>query len=147
MAVEVFKSTTKLTEGVKVECTARNHSLVLDEPKELGGTDTGMNPLEAALCALGACKCIVARLFAKAHEIDLQDFKVDLEGDLDMDGVMGKNKDAKIGFLEIRSKVYIKSGSPKDKVEEFVRFIDKTCPVAASLADSPKMVTELTIEE
>ncbi len=91
MAIEVFKSTTKLTEGMRVECVARDHTILLDEPKELGGTDTGMNPVEGLLSALGACKCIVARCFAKAHGIDLQDFRIELEGgDLDPDGFMGK---------------------------------------------------------
>ena len=92
MAIEVFKSTTKLTEGMRVECTARDHKILLDEPTGLGGTDTGMNPVEAVLCALGACKCIVARCFAKAHKIDLQDFRIELEGDLDPDGFMGKQR-------------------------------------------------------
>ena len=105
-----------------------------------------MNPVEAVLCALGACKCIVARCFAKPHGVNLKDIKIELEGDLDPDGFMGKNKDAKIGFSEIRSKIYIKSNSPKEKIEEFVQFIDKTCPVADTLTNSPKLVTELTIE-
>lgn len=146
MAIEVFKSITKLNEGMKVECTARNHTIIMDEPTELGGTDTGMNPVEAVLSALGACKCIVARCFAKAHGIDLKDFRVELEGDLDPDGFMGKNKDAKVGFSEIRSKIYIESDSDKEKIEKFVEFIDRTCPVADTLANSPKLVTELTIE-
>ena len=147
MAIEVFKSTTKLTEGMRVECTARDHQILLDEPTGLGGTDTGMNPVEAVLCALGACKCIVARCFAKAHKIDLQDFRIELEGDLDPDGFMGKNKDAKIGFSTVRSKIYIKSNSSKEDIEKFVEFIDRTCPVADTLANSPKLVTELTIKE
>ena len=146
MAIEVFKSTTKLTNGMKVECNAREHTILLDEPKGLGGTDTGMNPVEAVLCALGACKCIVARCFAKAHGIDLKDFKVELEGDLDPDGFMGKNENVKVGFSTVRSKIYIESDSPKEEIEKFVEFIDKTCPVADTLANSPKLVTELTIK-
>lgn len=146
MAKEIFKSTTTLKEGMKVECSARDHKIVLDEPKELGGTDLGMNPVEAVLCALGACKCIVARCFAKAHKVDLKDFKIELEGDLDPDGFMGKNPDAKIGFSEIRSKIYIESDSPEEDIKKFVEFIDRTCPVADTLSNSPKLVTELTIE-
>ena len=146
MAKEIFKSTTILKEGMKVECSARDHKIILDEPKELGGTDLGMNPVEAVLCALGACKCIVARCFAKMHGVDLKDFKIELEGDLDPDGFMGKNPDAKIGFSEVRSKIYIESDSPEEDIKKFVEFIDRTCPVADTLTNSPKLVTELTIE-
>mgnify|MGYP000949373673 FL=1 len=146
MAKEIFKSTTILKEGMKVECSARDHKIILDEPKELGGTDLGMNPVEAVLCALGACKCIVARCFAKMHGVDLKDFKIELEGDLDPDGFMGKNPDAKIGFSGVRSKIYIESDSPEEDIKKFVEFIDRTCPVADTLTNSPKLVTELTIE-
>lgn len=146
MANEVFKSTAKLTEGMKVECTSRNHTIFLDEPKELGGTDTGMNPVEAVLCALGACKCIVARCFARAYKIDLQDFRVEVEGDLDPDGFMGKNKNVKIGLSAIRTKIYIRSSSSKEDIERFIEFIDSTCPVADTLTNSPKLTTEVNIE-
>ena len=147
MAIQVFKSTAQLNDGMQVECTARNHKIVMDEPLELGGTDTGMNPVEGILVSLGACKCIVARAFAQHHQIDLQDFRVELEGDLDPDGFLGRNKDAKIGFSAIRSKVYIKSSSSKQAIERFIEFIDKTCPVADTLTNSPVLTTVLTIEE
>lgn len=147
MAIEVFKSTAQLKKGMQVECKARTHTIILDEPAELGGTDTGMNPVEALLAALGACKCIVAKCFAGAHKIDLQDIRVELEGDLDPEGFQGINPDAKIGFSVIKSKIYIKSSSAKEDIEKFVEFIDKTCPVADSLKNSPDMVTEVTIEK
>lgn len=146
MAIEVFKGTTRLMDGMQVECLARDHKFILDEPKSLGGTDVGMNPVEAVLVALGACKCIVARSFAKIHKIDLQDFFVELEGDLDPNGFLGKDKNAKIGFSEIRSNIYIKSNSSKEDIEKFVEFVDKTCPVADTLAHSPKLLTKLNIE-
>lgn len=146
MAIEVFKTTAQLNAGMQVECSARNHKIVMDEPASLGGTDTGMNPVEGLLAALGACKCIVARAFASVHKIDLQDFRVELEGDLDPDGFMGKNKEAKIGFSAIRSKIYIKSSSSTEAIAKFVEFIDATCPVADTLVNSPTLATELTIE-
>lgn len=146
MAIEVFKTTAQLNAGMQVECSARNHKIVMDEPASLGGTDTGMNPVEGLLAALGACKCIVARAFASVHKIDLQDFRVELEGDLDPDGFMGKNKEAKIGFSAIRSKIYIKSSSSTEAIAKFVEFIDATCPVADTLTNSPTLETELTIE-
>ncbi len=102
MAVETFKAVSKkLPEGLAVESEVRGFKMVLDEPKELGGTNKGMNPVEALLCALGSCQTIVASVFAKANGINLQDFWVELEGDIDLDGFMGKS-DVRPGFLEIR---------------------------------------------
>lgn len=56
MAVETFKAVSKkLPEGLAVESEVRGFKMVLDEPKEMGGTNKGMNPVEALLCALGSC--------------------------------------------------------------------------------------------
>lgn len=143
MANEIFKGTAKLKSGMKVECTARNHKIVMDEPKELGGTDEGMNPVEALLCALGGCKCIVARCYAKAMKVDLEDIWIEVEGTLDPDGFQGKNPNAKIGLQAITSKIHIKSNSPKENIEKLVKFIDRTCPVADTLENSPTLNTEI----
>ncbi len=91
MAVVTFKATSKLVSGLQVDNQVRDFSLRMDEPKELGGTDTGMNPVEALLVALGSCMTIVAAAFAKAKKIDLQDFWLELEGDLDPDGFLKGN--------------------------------------------------------
>ncbi len=147
MATGVFKGTAKVVKGLKVECTARNHKIVMDEPKELGGTDAGMNPVEAILCALGACKCIVAQCFAKSKGVKIQEIWIEVEGDLDPDGFLGKNKNVKIGLQNIRTQYHIKSDSPKEKIEELVEFIDKTCPVADTLKNPANLSTELVIEK
>lgn len=147
MANEIFKSTTILKEGLQVEVTAGKHKFILDEPPELGGADTGMNPVEALLGALGACKCIVARAFAKAHGVDIQEIRVETEGDLDTDGFLRKNKDAKIGYSKLRTKYFIKSNSSEEKIKEFVEFIEINCPVCDTIVNTPEMEVETIIEK
>ncbi|MCF6465778.1 OsmC family protein [Clostridium sp. Cult2] len=145
MALETFKVVSKLTEGIKIECSARNHKIILDEPEGLGGTDKGMNPVEATLCSLGACQAIVAKCFAKAKGIDLQEYWVEIEGDLDTDGFQGLS-DVRPGVQNIRTRVHIKSNSTKEKLEEFVEFVENTCPVADTIKNSANMSTELIVE-
>ncbi|HZJ86725.1 MAG TPA: OsmC family protein [Erysipelothrix sp.] len=147
MAKMVFKASTQLKEGMQVEATARGHKILIDEPASAGGQDTGMTPVELLLSSLGACKCIVAYAYAGFHKIDLQDIRVELEGDFDPDGYMGKNKDAKIGFSEIRSKIYVKSSSDEEDIKKFIEFVDKTCPVADTLSNPAALKTELTIQK
>jgi hypothetical protein len=43
MAIETFKATSKLVEGLQVDNFVRDFTVRMDEPKSLGGTDTGMN--------------------------------------------------------------------------------------------------------
>jgi uncharacterized OsmC-like protein len=134
MPKEVFKATAVLQEGVKVDVQARNFHITIDEPPAMGGTDAGMNPVEMVLGALGACQAIVARAYSKKFEVELEDFRVELEGDLDTDGFMNKS-DVRRGYSDIRFSYYIKSSSPKEKINALLDFIEKTCPVEDTIAN------------
>ncbi|MDD4493847.1 MAG: OsmC family protein [Eubacteriales bacterium] len=135
-----FKATARsLHEGLQVEADSRGFKILMDEPKELGGTDKGMNPVEATLCALGACQTIVAKAFAKAQHVTFEEFHVELEGDLDPDGFLG-HSDVRKGFQEIRFVMHFKTNEPKEKIEKFVHFIENTCPVGDCLANGVKLV-------
>ena len=146
MAKATFKATTQLHEGTKVTAKTRNFTLTIDEPESLGGTDTGMNPVEAVLCALGACQAIVARVYAPKFDISFSDLWLDVEGDLDPDGFMNK-ADVRPGYSEIRYTMHIKTDAPKDKVDEFVRFVESKCPVGDSLENNVSMkLADVVIE-
>lgn len=135
-----YKATAiKTPEGLQVEANSRDFKILFDEPEDLGGTNTAMNPVEALLCTLGACQTIVASAFAAAHDITFEEFHIDLEGDLDPDGFMGL-ADVRNGFQEIRFVMHFKSNEPKEKLEEYAKFIEKTCPVGDCLANGVKLV-------
>ncbi|HOA30487.1 MAG TPA: OsmC family protein [Clostridia bacterium] len=141
MADTLFNAKATLKEGLQVECTARDFSIILDEPVSLGGTDTGMNPVEALLSALGGCKCIVARAFAKKHKINLKNVEIELEGTLDPDGFLGRNPDAKIGFSRIVTKFKIEADNTKEEIEKYVEFIESNCPVQDTLTNAAEFET------
>lgn len=143
MAIEVFKAEAKSVSGLKVACQSRDFEFLLDEPRNLGGTDEGMNPVEALLCSLGACKVIVAKSFARLHKINLKDIRVELAGELDPDGFMGKNPQTKIGFSKIVSTFHIEADNTEEEIAAFVDFINHTCPVHDSLENAPVFETEI----
>lgn len=148
MAIHTFKAISrKLPAGLAVENESRGFKVIMDEPQALGGTDQGMNPVEAILAALGSCQCIVAAAFAKSQKIDLQDFWVELEGDLDPTGFFEGQEDVRNGFQEIRMTLHIKTSSPSDKVEKFVEFIHNRCPVEDNLMNPTRIVTDSVVEQ
>jgi len=146
--VQVFKATaTKLPEGLQVETNSRKFKILYDEPEQLGGTNAGINPVEALLTSLGACQTIVAYAFAKAMHFDLKGFRVELEGDLDPDGFTGRNRNVRKGFTEIRYKMYFDTTEPQDKVLKFADFIEKTCPVTDTLEHGVSLVRSGVVVE
>jgi uncharacterized OsmC-like protein/pimeloyl-ACP methyl ester carboxylesterase len=58
---------------------ARQHSLIADEPKNLGGNDLGMSPYELVSAGLGACTAITLKMYAARKKWDLQEVFVHLE--------------------------------------------------------------------
>ena len=135
MPKTIFKATANLQEGVQVKINARNFEITIDEPEDLGGTDTGMNPVELVLGALGACQAIVASIYSKEFNIEFDKLWVELEGDLNTDGFAG-NPDVKKGYSEIRYNIHIDTDAPREKVEAFVAFIEETCPVGDTIASA-----------
>ena len=134
MAIMNVQATATLKENVRVEVEARGHQVVIDEPEALGGTDQGMNPVELLLSALGACQAIVARTYAKKFDIDLKSFRVDLEGELDIDGFLAKS-DVRAGFQNITTVFYIETDAAEEKVQAFKEFLEAHCPVGDSIAN------------
>ncbi len=132
MAVEQFQATAHLQSGTQVKVRSRGFEFTLDEPTEEGGTNLGMNPVEALLGALGACQAIVARVYAKRFNVQLDDFWVELEGDLDSDGYMDK-ADVRCGYSAVRYTYHIKSPSAQADIDAFIAFIGTKCPVGDSL--------------
>lgn len=130
MAIQTFKAVSKLKSGLAVEASARDFKITIDEPASMGGSNTGMNPMEGLLAVVGACQTIVAASFAKAQGVDLQDLWIEMEGDLDPQGFLHGKAGVRPGFQEIRYVFHIKSSSPPEKLEAFREFVESRCPVS-----------------
>ncbi|OTA20533.1 peroxiredoxin [Xenorhabdus beddingii] len=143
MPKALFTATVESAGNLKMKCSSRGFTFHVDEPKNLGGTDEAMNPVEALLSTLGACQCIVAKSFARKHKINLIDIQVNVEGELDTDGFTGKNKNAKLGFSKITSKFYVKADNTEQEIRDFITFVENHCPVLDTIVYTPEIVTEV----
>jgi putative redox protein len=61
-----------------VTISARQHTIVSDEPPALGGQDAGLAPYDLLLGGLGACTAITLRMYAKRKQWPLQGVDVAL---------------------------------------------------------------------
>src|SRR5690625_6426688 len=98
-----------------------------------------MSPIEVVLAGLGACQSIVARLYADKFEINLKDFSVDVEGELDTDGFLGKSN-ARPGFSTIRYTYNIETDASEKNVDAFIKHVEQNCPVGDSLANEVNLI-------
>lgn len=138
MAKTVFKATVQWN-GQGIQCTGdiRGKKVIIDEPEELGGADKGPNPVELILAALGGCLNILITSFAGKFQVDVKNVAIDVEGDLDPDGFMGKNPAVRPGFQQIRYSIKIDSPSPRVNVDQLLKHIESICPVKDTLSGVP----------
>ena len=61
---------------------------MINEPVEAGGTDKGMNPGEYLLVALAGCQALGLKSFAKAKNLPYESLKIEVEGNVDVSGLM-----------------------------------------------------------
>jgi len=53
-----------------------NNSITADEPKDLGGNDSGMNPFDLLAASLGTCTAMTLQFYAKRKNLELGQFQV-----------------------------------------------------------------------
>lgn len=138
MSKQLLKAEVESLGGLQLKCTARGFEFMIDEPETVGGTNEAMNPLEALLCSLGACKMMVVRFFYQAKQIKLKSMRVEILGEIDSDRLKDK-PDVKVGFSKIITNYYIEADNTEKEIQNFVAFIEKTCPVKDTIVNTPEM--------
>jgi uncharacterized OsmC-like protein len=141
MGIHTYKAASVLKEtGMVVESEVRGFKVISDEPKVLGGTNMGISPVEGLLCALGACQCMTARFFAMLLKIDLTQYHVDIEGDVDARGFLNADSGIRPGFQEIRLTVHVKANAPEEKIAELLALVESRCPVGDTVLNGVPVV-------
>lgn len=105
-----------------------------DEPAALGGTDTGPNPVEQVLAALGNCLAVGYAANATAAGIEIRDISIELEGDLDLHTFLGLAPDGNAGYDNISVRVHINSDAPQADIEALHQKVIGTSPVGHTLS-------------
>src|SRR6266566_1802701 len=65
-------------DSFKQEINAGKHRLVADEPVSAGGSDTGPDPYDYLLAALGVCTSMTVGLYARRKQLPLENITVSL---------------------------------------------------------------------
>ncbi len=87
------------------------------EPQALLGQDNGANPVEFLLHALAGCVTTATVMHAAAHGIRIRRIETGIEGDLDMQGLLGLSKTVPSGYRQIRMTMRIESDAEGEKLE------------------------------
>lgn len=130
--------------SVATRLTAGKHVFHIDEPTGLAGDDIAASPVEIALGAFIACQIVVYRLYAQNLGITLDTIEATAEGDLDVRGLFGMDKNIRPGFSAIRLNIRVSGPETDERYAELQIAVDANCPVLDLFANvTPVTVTLL----
>ena len=95
-------------------------TLNVDHPKVLVGSDQGPTPVEYLLHALAGCLTAGLANIAAARGIELTEVSSTVEGDIDLNGILGLDPAVRNGFSGIRVTFDVKGDAPAEKLESLV---------------------------
>jgi uncharacterized OsmC-like protein len=99
------------------------------EPSVLLGNNEGANPVEFLLHALAGCVTTTFVLHATARGIAIQELSTQLEGGLDLRGLLGLDDSVSPGYEQIRIRMSVKADCSDEKLDELLAYTQQHSPV------------------
>ena len=136
-AVVTMRAESHVSEGIacKVE-TGRKLAEAGLHPAA-GGDGSQLCSGDMLLEALVACAGVTLKAVATAMGINLTDASVIAEGDLDFRGTLAVDREAKVGFRDIRLQFSLQSDAQADVLDKLIQLTERYCVVLQTLKDSP----------
>lgn len=113
-----------------------------DHPAVLCGGDNAPTPVEYLLSALAACITAGIANIASARQIKLNAVNVNVEGDIDLQGLLGLDNEVRNGFQKIRATVQIDGDAEAEKLAKVVQ----QSIARSAVFDMLKNGTDVTVE-
>jgi uncharacterized OsmC-like protein len=108
----------------------------------VGGAGTGACSGDLLLGALAACAQITCQMVAVAMGLEVEGIDVTVDGDLDLRGTLGVDRDAAVGFTAIRVDFGIDApGATAEQIERLRRKTERYCVVMQTLTSAPAIET------
>ncbi len=108
-----------------------------------GGSGLELCSGDMLLEALVACAGVTLKAVATSMGVTLRSGKVSAEGDLDFRGTLGVDKQAAVGFTDIRLKFELDTDAPQEQLDTLLKLTERYCVVLQTLKTAPKIEASL----
>lgn len=127
------------------EAVPRNFTITTDEPKELLGENSAINPHELLLAALNSCLMVSYAMGAAIKGIELESIVIETEAEMDLRGFFGIDRDVSPGYDTIRYTVYVKGDGTAQEFREVHESVMATSPNFFNIARPVRLVPTLVV--
>jgi uncharacterized OsmC-like protein len=138
------RSEIKTFHGAKQEHRTDSPGFVVDndEPPVLLSQDQAPNPVEYVIHALLGCMTTTTVYKAAALGIEIESVRSEIEGDLDLQGMLGLDPSVRPGYQELRARLFIKTKDQRPELLELYR----GSPVFDTLARPVPIKVQVVLE-
>ena len=133
------------TIGEGVTCSVQTSKAMIEAGLHpaTGGSGFQACSGDMLLEALVACAGVTLNAVATALGLDIGEAKVRAEGDLDFRGTLGVDKQAPVGFRDIRLHFDISGNLTQEQRDTLLKLTERYCVVYQTLRSAPPIAVEM----
>lgn len=145
---DALNSITSINEFDQAGETVHTQEFTLqgDEPKEILGERAGPNAVEMLLGALGSCLTVGYAANAAHMGIELDELRLEMEGDVDLRGFLGISEDVRPGYESISCTVYVDADAPEAELAKLHENVEATSPLVDVIKNQVGLETRMIVE-
>lgn len=99
------------------------------EPPVLLGNNEGANPVEFLLHALAGCVTTTLVLHAMARGITIRELSTELDGSIDLRGLLGLDESVPAGYEQINIRMHVVADCPEQELDDLLSYAQQHSPV------------------
>lgn len=126
------------TSAEEMQATVRSRTFEwdVDEPEDVGGSDTAPNPVEQFLGSLASCLSLMIRNMADRREVPIDSVEVSVDASPEHGSIE-----------QIDVQVAVVSDAPAEDVEDVVEMAERACYVNRVVDDDVEQSVSVTVDE
>jgi uncharacterized OsmC-like protein len=136
-AVITLKASGSLGEGISCSVDTGRALAEAGLHPATGGDGSQLCSGDMLLEALAACAGVTLRAVATSIGVDVRGGKVLAEGDLDFRGTLGVDKEAPVGFKDVRLSFELDTDAGEEDLATLLKLTERYCVVAQSRRQPP----------
>lgn len=121
----------------------RDFSFIIDEPTQLLGVNCAPNPAEYMLGGLAGCMAVTFMAGATAMNINIDQLKLEIDGELDLKGFLGIDSNTNPGFPELKFIFHVKGNGTQEQYNKLIERVTMHSPNFNTIKNEVIMVGEL----
>jgi uncharacterized OsmC-like protein len=138
------RSTVHEFSGLGAEHTHRRPFVFdADHPEVFAAEDDGATPVEIVLAALGSCLTAGVAAVATHRGVQLRSVTASIEGDMDIQGILGIDPDVRNGYSAVRVRFEIDADADRADLEAIVAQSQKRSAVFDIVTNPTNVVVDV----